>query len=192
MTYKQQLLNLMNKNNGYVTNKMVKDNNIPTIYLTRLLNTNTINRVSRGIYVIPSLLKDEFFILSLQYNRVVYSDRTALYLNNMLNRSITKIEGNFPIDYNTNKIIGLKPNRVVDPIYKTGISLVETPYGNKVKSYNKERCICNLFISSNYDTDEIKFAIDIFRKSKIDYEKLYTYAKALNVYDEVHNIFEVI
>lgn len=36
---------------------------------------------------------------------------------------------------------------VSDDIYELGVVVIETPNGNKVRAYDKERCICNIIRS---------------------------------------------
>ena len=48
MKYEEKILKLFK--NGYLETKDVVKNNIPKVYLSRLLKENKIERVSRGIY----------------------------------------------------------------------------------------------------------------------------------------------
>ena len=76
----------LNKN-GYILAKDLKENNIPSVYLTRLERLNTINKVHRGIYVLKDVAEDELYINSLVYNDLVYTNRTALYLNELISKN---------------------------------------------------------------------------------------------------------
>lgn len=79
MNYKNRILNLFT--NGYLTTKEVTDNNIPKIYLTKLIEENKIESVSRGVYIKKDELFDEFIILQSKSRNAIYSNTTAL-LNN--------------------------------------------------------------------------------------------------------------
>lgn len=61
MNYENKIFNLFN--NGFLRNKDLVDNNIPRVYLTRLVNNNVIERVSRGLYVKTNSLPDDLVIL---------------------------------------------------------------------------------------------------------------------------------
>ena len=77
--------------------------------------------------------------------------------------------------------------------FNLGISKIKTPFGNIVRAYDKERCICYLFLRSDYyDYEDRVYAINVYTKHYLNYKKLYSYAKKLNVYEEVKNVFEVI
>ncbi len=192
VNFEEKIVNILKTNKGHINNRLIKQLGIPTIYLTRLVNKGLIVRVERGIYVLPDIIEDEFYINSLKYNNIVYSRKTALYLNKLANKSIRSIDANVPLNYSNANIKALKIYRVNDVTYQTGITKVITPYGNEVKAYDKERCICDLFVLDIYDNEEIRFAINEYRKERIDYEKLYNYAESLKVLDRVKTIFEVL
>lgn len=192
MNYEEKILDIVRNNNGHTNSGQIKEKGIPTIYLTRLVNKGRLLRVERGIYVLPNIIEDEFYINSLKYNNIVYSRKTALYLNNLSNKSIRSIDANVPINYSNANIKTVKIYRVNSIIYQTGITKVVTPYGNEVKTYDKERCICDLFALDIYDDEEIRFAINEYRKERIDYEKLYSYAAILKVLEKVKGIFEIL
>lgn len=192
MSYEERIMNIIRSNNGHTNNAYIKEQEIPTIYLTRLVNKGLLSRIERGIYVLPYILEDEFYINYLKYSNIVYSRKTALYLNNLSNKSIHTLDANVPKNYSNPYVTSLNIFRVNENIYKTGITKVKTPYGNEVKTYDKDRCICDLFLFAIYDNEEIRYTINEYRKERIDYEKLYCYANELKVLEKVKNIFEVI
>ena len=49
MNYEDKIIEYMNNNEGYITNKITKELGVPTIYLTRMVNNNSIVRVSEDI-----------------------------------------------------------------------------------------------------------------------------------------------
>ena len=77
-------------------------------------------------------------------------------------------------------------------LYELGIEYVETPSGNKVKCYDKERCICNLFLYDVYDDELKSYAIKEYKKNYLNVEKLYKYAEELGCYKIIKTIFEVL
>ena len=73
------------------------------------------------------------------------------------------------------------------------ITEIETAFGNKVICYNKERCICDLFIRpNNYDYEDRVYAIEEYKTNYLNFDKLYEYAKLLGVYKIVKSVFEVV
>lgn len=192
MSYEDKIIKLIKENNGHISRKMLVEDNIPTTYLTRLVNKGTIERVSRGVYIDVDYLEDEFYVISLKYPKLIFSRRTALYLNNMSNRSIDKIEANSTRNYFNENIKDIKIYRVNEEVYETGITDVITPFGNIVKTYNMERCICDLYLLDEYDIEQRKYAIDYYLTKKVNLERLYKYANKFGIYDKMLGIFEVL
>lgn len=191
MSYVKQILNYMENNQGYITNRITKDLGIPTIYLTRMTKSDEIKKVLRGIYVLPKIVEDELFIYYLKYSNIIYTGNTALVLNKMSNRSLKIIEANVMYNYNPHRITDFKVNRVNEMNYNLGKEFVETEYGNKVPTYNKERVLCNIFINEDLDNEALNYAIRQAKIQKIDYEKLYEYSIKLNVYDKIRFLLEI-
>lgn len=191
MSYVKQILNYMENNQGYITNRITKDLGIPTIYLTRMTKSDEIKKVLRGIYVLPKIVEDELFIYYLKYSSIIYTGNTALVLNKMSNRSLKIIEANVMYNYNPHRITDFKVNRVNEMNYNLGKEFVETEYGNKVPTYNKERVLCNIFINEDLDNEALNYAIRQAKIQKIDYEKLYEYSIKLNVYDKIRFLLEI-
>lgn len=178
--------------NGYILAKDLKENNIPSVYLTRLERMNEITKVHRGIYVLNDVVEDQLYIKALTYSDLIFTNRTALYLNELSNRQLTEIDVAFPFGRNTtcyglNSFISRK-----EIVYNTGITEVLTPSGNLVKCYDKERCICNLFMYNVFDEEEKAYAILEYKRKYLNLDKLYEYAKILGCYYQIKNIFEVI
>lgn len=188
---KNRILEIANHNNGYIIREVIKKYNIPSIYLTRLVNEGKLKRIHRGIYLLSDYVEDEFYIYSVIYSKLVYSKETALYLNNLSNRQFTGYYVTFPYGTNIPKIKNYIIEQTRKKTYDLGIEYIETPYGNKVRCYNKERCICDLFIN-DYDFEDKIFAIIEYKNNYLDFDKLYNYADQLGILDKVKNVFEVI
>ena len=61
MEYENKILNLFK--NDYLATKEVTDNNIPKIYLTKLIKESKIEIVNRGVYAKKNELVNDFVIL---------------------------------------------------------------------------------------------------------------------------------
>lgn len=189
---KELVLEIAKNNNGYIYSNIIKENNIPTIYLTRLVKEGNLKKIYRGIYIINGIIEDPFFVKSVVYSKLVYSGKTALYLNNLSNQQFDEYEATIPYESHIPKIAGFRITQSRKSAFSLGVDLIETPYGNKVKCYNKERCICNLFIENDFDYEDKVYAINEYKKNYLNIKKLYEYAKNLKVLDKVRNVFEVI
>lgn len=191
MRHSETIINYMKNNKGYITNKAVKDMGIPTIYLTRMVKNKAVNKVDRGIYVLPTIFEDELYTYYLRYQKIIYTRNTALVLNGMSNRSLSSIEANVTYNYNTHRITDIDVHRVNETIYNLGKVLIETEFGNQVPTYDKERVLCDIFIHNNLDSEALNYAIKTARSKEIDYEKLYEYSIKLNVYEKIKLLLEI-
>lgn len=190
---KEKVMEIVNENNGYLYSSIIKNNKIPTIYISRLVAENKLYKVARGVYISELGIIDDYFINSLIYSKIIYSGESALFLNNLSNKQYSNNEISIPYGSSSPKINGYKVVVSRKNTINIGITTVETSYGNKVKSYDKERCICDLFVrQTHYDYEDRVFAINEYKNKYLNLKKLYEYAKVLNVYDEVKNVFEVI
>lgn len=190
---KNEILNIANQNNGYIYSDIIKKYNIPTISITRMVNDGILKRVDRGIYISDLGVVDDLFIYSIKYSRIVYSGETSLFLNGLSNKQCPIYEFTIPYGTNAPKIDGFNIKYDRTDNFNLGISKIKTPFGSIVRAYDKERCICDLFLRSDYyDYEDRVYAINVYTKHYLNYKKLYSYAKKLNVYEEVKNVFEVI
>ncbi len=188
----EKLKKILNDNNGYVTTRKLEENGIKKQYISKLTQSHLLRKVSHGIYMNPEIMEDEYYILQLRYNNIVFSYNTALHLLGLSERApynldVTTIQGK--------KIISdAKIHYVVRDKFNIGIIEVESPYGNPIKIYNAERCICDMLKNSDeYDIELYSKIINNYFESK---EKnlilLDEYAKSFNVYEKLSNIMEVL
>lgn len=190
---KEQILKIANDNNGYLYSDIIKDNNISTAYICRLVEDKELSKVARGIYITKKGIEDEHYINQLLYSRIIYSGQTALFLNGLSNKRYFDKEVVVPYGSTVPKIKGYKVIVSRKDTFDLGETLVKTTFGNKVRCYDKERCICDLFIRpDNYDYEDRVFAINEYKNNYLNIKKLYEYAKKLKVYDDIKNVFEVI
>lgn len=181
---------LMERNNGYITTKELEGFGISRNYLSTMIKRNMIERVARGIYIDMSKIEDVYYVLNVSTPKIVYSHMTALYFHNL---SIKAPDVSFDITvtkkYNNSKLKKHNVFYVDDNIYNIGITEVKTPYGNIVRAYDMERCICDIIRSKKrMDIEHIKYAIKEYLKRKDnDLVKLSKYADILGIKEEVMN-----
>jgi len=190
---KEEVIKVANKHNGYLYSKIMKDYNIPSIYITRLLKEGKLQKIEKGIYVTDIGIEDPFFVMYIKHKNIIFSGETALFLNGLSNKQFVNYEVTIPFGKAVPKIDNAVIKQTRKDTFSLGIADIETPFGNMVKTYDKERCICELFIKpDHYDHEDRIYAINEYRDDYIDIKKLYEYAMKLKVYDEVKNVFEVI
>lgn len=179
--------------NGYIFAKHLKENNIPSIYLTRFCAKGLIKKVASGIYILADYIEDELYINYLKNKDLIYTSNTALYLQELTPKQFDTFQVNFLYGKNVLNVKNLDYKVLRNKmIYELGKEYVITPMGNFVPCYDKERCICNIFMTKFCDEEVKAFAIKEYKNKYLNINKLYEYAKKLNVYDDVKNIFEVL
>ena len=180
----------LKKNHGYITTNELLSIGITKPYINVLINNDIIEKVSHGIYSAKEIMVDEYYILQKKYKDIVYSHNTALYFLNLTNRVPMEIDITVPRD---KKVRGnYKIHRVSKRLYSIGIIETIDPYGNTIKIYNAERCICDILRNDVLDIELRNRVLNYYFKSKYkDVDKLLEYAKAFRIYDKVKTIVEV-
>lgn len=189
---KTTILRLCEGSNGYVTSSMLRERNIPSVYLTRLEKDRALVRVGRGVYALPDVVEDPFYIFHLQCPQMIFCKETALYLLDLSNRQFWGFEAVLPHNRSVPRMEGLKVSRSRSAIVELGASMVETPYGNKCRCYDRERSVCDLFVHDDYEYEDRAYAIREYARRYLDVAKLYSYARKLGVYDSVFTLFEAL
>ena len=178
----------MDTNNGMLSTRMIEPLNISRQYLSIMENNNEIEKVSRGIYLSPSAFEDSYFSFQQKYKKAIFSHMNALYFYGMTEEFPYNYTVTVPQSYHVDTV-NEKCNvfYVSDDIYEIGVVEVETPSGNKVRAYDKERCICDIIRSKGrMDSEQVKKTIKQYMRSRDkDIAKLYDYAKRMGISEKV-------
>lgn len=179
---------IMNINNGMLSTRMIEPLNISRQYLSIMENNNEIEKVSRGIYLSPSAFVDSYFSFQQKYKKAIFSHMNALYFYGMTEEFPYNYTVTVPQSYHVDTV-NEKCNvfYVADDIYEIGVVEVETPSGNKVRAYDKERCICDIIRSKGrMDPEQVKKSIKQYIQSKDkNVAKLSDYAKRMGISEKV-------
>ena len=191
MDNEKKIKNFLNQHSGYITTAELSSLGIGRHLIPKFINNGLIRKVGHGIYIDNSLLEDEYYILQKRYPHVIFSFNTAFYILNLTNKTpheidITvlkgkRVRGNYNIHYASKKY------------YDVGIIEVLSPSGNKLKVYNAERCICDMYrISGEFDLELQNRILDYYFHSKDkNLDRLLEYAKIFNIYEKINTIVEV-
>lgn len=182
---------IMNTNNGMISTRMIEPLNINRQYLSIMENNNDIEKVSRGIYLSPSVFEDSYFSFQQKYKKAIFSHMNALYFYGMTEEFPYNYTVTVPQRYHANTV-NEKCNvfYVSDDIYEMGAVDVLTPNGNKVRTYDKERCICDIIRSKGrMDPEQVKKSIKQYIQSKDkNIKKLSDYAKKMGISEKVMEV----
>lgn len=179
---------IMNTNNGMLSTRMIEPLNISRQYLSIMENNNDIEKVSRGIYLSPSAFEDSYFSFQQKYKKAIFSHMNALYFYGMTEEFPYNYTVTVPQSYHVDTV-NEKCNvfYVSDDIYELGIVEIETPNGNNVRAYDKERCICDIIRSKGrMDSEQVKKTIKQYMQSRDkDIAKLSAYSKKIGINKKV-------
>src|SRR6056297_3371053 len=104
MQYKDKINDYLEKGNGTITAQYCREEGIPTIYLTRLVEEGELVRADRGIYVANEGDYDDLFFLQHKYKKIIFSYETALYLHRKTDKIPQVIEVTVPYSYKINNV----------------------------------------------------------------------------------------
>jgi predicted transcriptional regulator of viral defense system len=186
---------ILNKNNGIITSQMLNDRDIPSIYLTRMVNQGKLQRIDRGIYSTDDVMLDEYYLLYQKNQRAIFSFSSALYLHGLTNRIPYQMEITLPSSYNSSHINeDVIIHKIIKKYYSLGRIIKKTMYGNEVACYDMERTICDLVrFRDRIDVEIFKKALIGYKKHpERDYQKLRQYAKTMRISKQINNILDVI
>lgn len=192
MTNEEKIIKLLNEKNGYITTEDIIKLNISKPSINIYVKKGIIEKVSRGLYIDSNIIKDEYYILQRKYSSAIFSYNTALHILNLTNRAPMKLDITVP---RNKKVRGnYNIHRVSKKYYSIGITEVISPYGNVIKVYNAERCICDMLRNEDEFDIELKNRIlnYYFNSKDKDIDKLLEYAKVFKVYDKVITLVEYI
>lgn len=196
MSNSKKILEIAKHNNGIITTSMIVNEGISRGSLKYLSDIGVIEKVSRGVYVLPDMWEDEFINMQSRFKKGIYSLSTALYLSDLTDRTPHKFYMTFPAAYNMSnpKQAGIICSGSKEPYYSMGITELVTPAGNKVKSYSAERTMCDILKTRNHT--DIQIVADAFKRYVTRKDKniplLSEYARALRVEDKLRTYLEVL
>lgn len=180
----------LKNNSGYISTSDFLKLNISKPLIKKYLDNGLIKKVAHGLYMDSDLLEDEYYIIQRKYSNVIFSHYTALYLFDFLYIEPTKIDisvernkrvnGDYNIHYNS------------DRYFDIGIIEAKTRYGNTVKIYNVERCICDILRNESENNIELQNRVldNYFASEDKDIKRLLEYSKIFNIYEKVNTLVE--
>ena len=191
MKNEEKLVEFLKNNNGYILTSELLELNIYKSQIGFYINKGIIERVSHGLYMDTRLFKDEYYILQKKYPSAIFSYNTAFHILNLTNKTPSEIDITVPRDKRVRGNYNV--HRVSDNYYEIGIIEVKSPFGNPIKVYNAERCICDMLRSEKeFDLELQNRILDYYFSSKDkNIELLLEYSKIFNIYEKVNTIVEV-
>ncbi len=191
-----KILNIVDKNNGYITTKEVVDNGIDKKFLSIMVKKGVLTRISKGYYGLPNYIEDEYYKIASKSKNAIFSMTTALYLHNLSDRTPLIYNITLPNDYSG--ILQKDKNVIINYINRNildlGVIEIASPFGMKIKVYDIERTICDIIKNRNKIDGEIfgKALKDYARSKNKNLIKLEKYAKIMKIEKKVNEYMEVL
>jgi predicted transcriptional regulator of viral defense system len=186
---------LQDQHGSLLTSDLVKFN-IPRTYLSILEQNGEIERVSRGVYRLTASIEDEMFSFQARYKSTIYSHETALYFNDLTNRTPLSYSISVPVGYHSISLkeIGYKIFYVNRNLFDLGVISMKSPHGNEIRTTNLERTICDVLRSRNQiDIQQINESLKRYvSKKERNIDLLYNYAGQFRIQKIVREYIEVL
>ena len=161
MTKSEKILKMAYENNGYITTKNVRKENINSTELTRLVKEKKLERVVRGVYCTPDTFHDVYYKIQSKSKKAIYSCATALYFHDLSDRTPLILDITVPFGYSGSlrTLNNTRLHYVKKEVFELGVTTIKSPFGMNIKIYDIERTICDIIKNKN------KIDVEIFVKS---------------------------
>lgn len=190
----EKIKKLLKQNNGIITTKQIEEIGISRVHIKQFIESGTIERVKKGIYISRDMLEDEFYIFQLKNKNAIFSYNTAMYLFRASERTPDKIDVTVYSGYNVQRFPNnIRVHYVKKDLLDLGVVIVNSPSGFKVKVYNMERTICDIIKNRNTGVDKEqanKFIRNMIVHNQVDLNKIWEYAKKLKCEKKLENVME--
>ncbi|MGF6990871.1 putative transcriptional regulator of viral defense system [Lachnospiraceae bacterium PF1-21] len=196
MTRYDIVLEMAKANNGTVTTSMVRSAGIARQYLRQLVERGNLEKVARGVYILPLVWEDELVNLQYRFKKGVFSKETALFLHDLTDRTPLAYTMTFPENYNLTKVkaAGVNTNRAKGKYYSLGVERMKSPAGNEVFVYNIEKTLCDILRPRSGVENSV--IAEAFKRYSTSREKnvplLSEYARKLKVEERIRAYLEVL
>ncbi len=192
----EKILQLIQRNNGYITTKEIVDNGLNKMALKRLCDNGLLKRVSAGYYSLPNMINDDYYKIISKSKNAVFSYNTSLFLHELSDRTPLYFDVTVPRGYGgpLQNIDVVSLHYVDNNILNLGMEIIKSPFGMDIKCYDVERTICDIIKDkNNMDKEIYTKALKWYAEKKDkDMLKLAKYSKKLNIEKEVAEIMQVI
>lgn len=196
MKYRDRLQELIKEKDGLLLAKDADKENIPRQYVALFVKENKLERVSNGVYLTPDTFDDEMYRLQAKNQRIIYSHETALYLHDLTDRDPIGWTVTVPYGYNASHLRkeGVRVYTVKKDLYLMGVTEAKTVYGRQIKTYNRERTICDIVRNrNNMDVAILNEAIKRYLGNKEkNISLLMKYAQELEVQNILRKYVEIL
>ena len=183
---------------GLLTTSQIEKAGISRVLIPSFVEEGVLVKEKRGVFSLAEEFPDNLQVIQKNNPRVIFSYGTALYLWDMSDRTPHVFDISVPQGFNATRI--KKDNRNIRLHYinadKWNVGITETlsPYGNKVRLYDKERCIIDLIKRKDKIDKQIYIQAirEYFSDKTTDKTKLIKYAGVFNIERQVRDYMDIL
>ena len=189
------ILETIKNNNNMITTAQVIDLGFTRALLSRYVKEGLLERGRQGVYILSDSIHDDMYTLMLRTDKIIFSHDTALFLNDLSER--TPFTHSVTIPSNT-KLSNILQDECVcyyikPELHQVGMIFRKTTLGNEVRCYNAERTVCDLLRSrSRIEIQTFQGALKAYARRKdknlrtlMQYAGMFRVEKILRQYLEV-------
>lgn len=194
---KEKILDeMVEEQNGYIRLIDAQNKGLSKYAVLEYVHKKDMERIAPGVYITEDAWEDCLYLLQIRNRNIIFSHETALYIHGLSDREpfspvITVKKG-----YNAKhlKDQGVLVHTVRESWFSLGLTDAYTFAGNKIRVYDKERCICDIIKRKNsMDIQVFQMAIiSYFSDKEKDIHKLMEYAQIMNLEKRVRQYTEVL
>lgn len=193
---KDKILEIAKLNNGYITTELITKQGIAKMFLTQLVRENQLIRINRGLYMLSNYIEDVYLKYQSLNPNAIYSLETALYFHNLSDRIPSILDMFVPNNYagSLMKNSSIRLTYISKNLLELGLIEMESPMGQKIKTYDIDKTICDIIkFKSKIDIEIYSNALKNYAKSKNkNITKLMKYAKEMKIEEKIRDIMEVL
>mgnify|MGYP003063887973 CR=1 FL=1 len=195
---RELLIRKIKENNGIITTKEVINLGIHKDVLKELTIKKELEKITNGLYALPSENIDEYLYFSYRIPKGIFSHETAAYLQGLSTRMPLIYVMTVPVGDNVSRVKSIKDNIIFKyskkDYYDIGKTSITNPFGRKIFIYDKERTILDLIKNKNrVDANVFSEAMKLyFRDNDRDLLKISKYAIYMNMEEQLKQYTEVL
>lgn len=196
MPVNAKILEAMANNHHVITTKQVMALGFSKALLPKYAEDGLMERVRQGVYILSGDAHDEMYTLMLRSEKVIFSHESAIFLLGLSNR--TPFYHSVTIPSNASlpgsladecKCYYVKPS-----LHAVGLTEARTTFGNAVRCYDAERCVCDV-LRGRHRMDEETVLAFIKRYAAWDGQdlnRLAHYSRIFHVERRIRTYLEVL
>ena len=191
-----KLQTYLEENNGYYRIADARALGVSKGTATGFVKEAGLSKVAHGVYCSEDAWPDRLFLIQLRNRKIIFSHETALYLHGLSDRESIRPVVTVKRGYNAShlKADNIKVYTVIPEWFEIGVQETQTSFGNTVRVYDRERCLCDILREKKrMDIQIFQTALNTyFRDRNKDIHKLMKYASEFGIEKVVRQYTEVL